>query len=1288
MFQPFTPFFRFINSLFTVRQLSAIPVKSRVLGLMLLCFCQFASAAPVERPDWSLSSDTLIEATICANETYLFDGQLLNAEGTYTAVYAASDGSDSTVTLNLSVLPLLAETVSASICQGESYPFNGLSLTQSGEYSVVLPGSNGCDSTVTLKLTVNPIVVTNLSAGICDGSFYIFQGDTLTESGTYLSVLSSSAGCDSLVRLKLDVVSYFDIQQSASICHGESYEFGGNLLDTDGVYVDTLVAAGGCDSVVTLTLHVLPMLNGELNVSICEGSEYHFHGDTLTADGDYLYATVGSNGCDSLTTLHLTTVPFFETSVEATICHGESYDFFGDALSDEGEYKHTLSAIGGCDSVITLVLSVLPTSTGIDGATICDGDTLFVNGEELTEPGDYTFTYTGANGCDSVVTFTLTVLETPNTVFEAVICHGDTYGFYGQILTESGVYEQIFQAVNGCDSIITLILTELPELVTNLDASVCEGTAYDFDGEELDQAGVYTHVYVSDNGCDSTVNLTLTILPLQHTTLDVSICDGESYSFDGNDLTESGAYEAVLTGSNGCDSTVSLNLTVLPLLEENVTATICAGSAYPFNGIVLTDAGDYTAVITGSNGCDSTIHLTLTVLPVFASEFSATICSGESYDYFGQFLTDPGDYEFNLTAENGCDSVVTIHLEVLPVAHTDIAAEICEGDAYDYNGELLTGTGSYDYVYPGANGCDSTVVVHLTVHPLSNTTLDVTLCEGSTYNFNGIELTVAGSYIATLTNSYGCDSSVVVNLDFTPGYSQTVDATICAGETYLFDQDELTGTGQYVHTYQAVGGCDSVVTLNLTVLPVSESETDATICAGETYQFNGVALTDAGDYVAMLSGENGCDSTATLHLSVLPVSSGEISATICGNETYAFGGVEYHQSGDYTAVYQSSNGCDSTVTLHLTVLPTADHLVLATICEGQAFEFNGESLSDAGEYVYTYQTTGGCDSVVTVQLTVLPVPHSSFDASTCNGDPYYYNSDTLTMSGDYIYVFPVGGSNGCDSVVTLHLTVHQLTLPNIVNATLCQGESYPYHGTNYTQGGIFTFHYTTAAGCDSMDVLILNFLPVSHTSLQAVICPGGSYEFNGTQLTAPGVYTATFNSANGCDSTVTLLLTLDTPISVTVVQQGQTLFASSVNGAYQWINCATNQPVAGATGNNFSPAASGSYGVVVTSANGCTYASNCVNFVISGTTESPDALNWVLEPNPAFTATLLHLSQPLASDMQLEILDPAGRLLHSETLPTGVSQATLDLGNFPDGLLFVRLYNSEGVSSKALLKRN
>ena len=89
------------------------------------------------------------------------------------------------------------------------------------------------------------------------------------------------------------------------------------------------------------------------------------------------------------------------------------------------------------------------------------------------------------------------------------------------------------------------------------------------------------------------------------------------------------------------------------------------------------------------------------------------------------------------------------------------------------------------------------------------------------------------------------------------------------------------------------------------------------MCDGETYNFFGQTLTTSGDYSQVLTNATGCDSIVTLHLTVNESVETELSETAC--DSYEWHGTTYTESGDYTWTGQTAAGCDSTVTLHLTI---------------------------------------------------------------------------------------------------------------------------------------------------------------------------------------------------------------------------------------------------------------------------------------------------------------------------------------------------------------------------------
>jgi hypothetical protein len=194
-----------------------------------------------------------------------------------------------------------------------------------------------------------------------------------------------------------------------------------------------------------------------------------------------------------------------------------------------------------------------------------------------------------------------------------------------------------------------------------------------------------------------------------------------------------------------------------------------------------------------------------------------------------------------------------------------------------------------------------------------------TTCSNQPVLFNGVLINIGGTYLDTFTNVAGCDSVVTLNLTVTPTSTGTVDQTVCAGASYTFNGATLSVTGVYLDTFTNALGCDSVVTLNLTVRAASTGTIDQSICPGDVYLFNGINRTTAGVFKDTLINITGCDSVVTLNLSLLANSTGTITTTIANGSSYLFNGVNLTQPGVYKDTLTNTAGCDSLVTLNLSV---------------------------------------------------------------------------------------------------------------------------------------------------------------------------------------------------------------------------------------------------------------------------------------------------------------------------------------------------------------------------------
>ena len=379
-------------------------------------------------------------------------------------------------------------------------------------------------------------------------------------------------------------------------------------------------------------------------------------------------------------------------------------------------------------------------------------------------------------------------------------------------------YEFTMTDEYGCNYSDSVRITVHQPNQVNLVATICQGNTYNENGFNVDSAGTYIRNLQTIYGCDSIVTLNLSIEEPQQTNLNMAICEGSTYSENGFNVDEAGVYIRSLQTVNGCDSIVTLNLTVNPVESTNLTAAICEGTTtYTENGFNVSEAGTYTQTLQTVNGCDSIVTLTLTVNPVANTNLTAAICEGSVYTENGFNVSEAGTHTLTLQTINGCDSVVTLTLSVNPVESTNLTAAICEGGAYTENGFNASEAGTYTQNLQTVNGCDSIVTLNLTVNTVESTNLTAAICEGSVYTENGFNVSEAGTYTQNLQTVNGCDSIVTLNLTVNPTYNITIDASINEGETYEENGFSESEAGTYVHTLQAENGCDSVITLNLTV---------------------------------------------------------------------------------------------------------------------------------------------------------------------------------------------------------------------------------------------------------------------------------------------------------------------------------------------------------------------------------------------------------------------------------------------------------------------------------------
>ena len=402
---------------------------------------------------------------------------------------------------------------------------------------------------------------TVLDTSICAGAtFTLPDGTVVTDAGTYEVVLTAADGSDSLVVIELTTIAPIAVTVDENICEGSTYVFpdGSTTLDA-GSYIFTFTAASGCDSIVTYNISLTDTAFGSLDATFCPGSSYTFpDGSTTTDAGVYDINLTSVAGCDSLLTVTLTLSDTTEVLVAGLICSGETYTLEdGTIVSEPGVYEALVFPPDEpCVTRFITTLEVVDTVFAFETASFCPGAAFDLpDGTTTTDPGVYTFNYTSAAGCDSLLTLTLTLTDTVEVAVSAVICEGDSYTLEdGTVVTAAGEYEVlVFPPDVACITrYITALAVEAPvEITIDTPLTICvevpsiplnaDPPGGVFSGPGVSGATfipanagvggphVITYSYTSPAGCISSATTTFTVTEnYAAASADVNIIIGES----------------------------------------------------------------------------------------------------------------------------------------------------------------------------------------------------------------------------------------------------------------------------------------------------------------------------------------------------------------------------------------------------------------------------------------------------------------------------------------------------------------------------------------------------------------------------------------------------------------------------------------------------------------------------------------------------------------------------------------------------------------------------------------
>ena len=423
--------------------------------------------------------------------------------------------------------------------------------------------------------------------------------------------------------------------------------------------------------------------------------------------------------------------------------------------------------------------------------------------------------------------------------------------------------------------------------------------------------------------------------------------DLRSYTFSGDDTTVT-LTQVMPRNLVGCADTERLDITIYRPLSHFVYDTICQfAGTYAEHGLNIEFDGHTTGTRTYLTPqsewgrvydvqCFDTTYLMLTINRSYNLSRSLNICSSRLHE------DDEGIY-------------------YMYGNHRIEVAEVPTDVSYTMDDTLRSQT---------VNGCDSTLILHITVSPSSRTDTTVYARESELpYTVMGVTFTYASTRSRMLYNQYNCDSIVGITLVLKPTYRDTTYVTGCGDYDWVVAGSTVATISHDTIASQLLtssDGLDSVVYLRYTTGTINRADTVVTAC--DSYTFRGVEYTSSDNVYDTVPGIGmECDTQYAWHIRINhPVYKAE-SAVVC--DSLVWNGSVYRESTDDVYLY-TANECENADTLHLLVKYSTigDTLVYAP----QSYIYYDSTYTATGDYVYVIQNGVGCDSIVTLHLFVTP----------------------------------------------------------------------------------------------------------------------------------------------------------------------------------------------------------------------------------------------------------------------------------------------------------------------------
>lgn len=459
-------------------------------------------------------------------------------------------------------------------------------------------------------------------------------------------------------------------------------------------------------------------------------------------------------------------------------------------------------------------------------------------------------------------------------------------------------------------------------------------------------------------------------------------------------------------------------------------------------------------------------------------------------DTFSTALKDlsPSLYHISIIDFYGCEVSYSIALKSQGVEDTtQVSAESCMEYPWALTGDTLRQSGNYYFNTLGQNGCDSVVKLQLQIHPQDTNIVQVTACRDYTWPVTRQKLKASGRYPFIASNQYGCDSVILLDLNLLPEDQLRMSVFACDSFFSSSMAKYLTSPGIYRDTQTNIFGCDSIIIIDLQLSHSTRIDSGVTACEHWFWPGTVINIDKSGVYRYHFTSTEGCDSLVTIYANILKPKTDVDSIEACEAYSPDGGATWLSESGTYTDTLVSYEGCDSFHVIKLFIHHGSSDTLSYSSCDtltlGQQTYYHS-----AEELVYR-QDINGCDSIQLLKIEIHPSVQLTLLAHACDEFEWTADHNRYNQSGTFRWLGQT--SKGCDSLVVLQLTIDSSFYS--YDTVVAYRDSYFWDVSqlNYNESGLYKFEEQTKDGCDSVHWLLLRLEDAGTVWLPNVFSPNG-----------------------------------------------------------------------------------------------------------------------------------------------------------------------------------------------------